>query len=155
MIQGKTIILPLMFNNKKFEALRYGTDKLSSIPPVSFIAERPSCDFDCWWSLQAAHQQRICPWIFIIFSSDPYSLSQLWSPSKVGDIQEDVQRAFTRRIWFRNGKEDYWQRLSKFHPYYSLEKKAREIPDYRVGQKNLVVQKISQFQHLVENRVNS
>ena len=49
--------------------------------------------------------------------------SQLWSPSKVGEIQqlEDIQKAFTRKIQ-TDTKVDYWERLQKYH-LYSLERR--------------------------------
>ena len=55
--------------------------------------------------------------------------SQLWSPSKVGEIQqiEDIQRAFTRKIRFAR-REDYWQRLHTGH-LYSLERRRER---YRI-----------------------
>ena len=49
--------------------------------------------------------------------------SQLWSPSKVGEIQqlEEIQKAFSRK--FRSPtRNDYWERLQKFH-LYSLERR--------------------------------
>ena len=47
----------------------------------------------------------------------------LWSPSKVGEIQqlEDIQKAFTRKIQ-TDTKVDYWERLQKYH-LYSLERR--------------------------------
>ena len=55
--------------------------------------------------------------------------SQLWSPSKVGEIQqlEDIQKAFTRKIR-SNTKADYWERLQKYH-LYSLERRRER---YRI-----------------------
>ena len=48
--------------------------------------------------------------------------SQLWCPSKRGDIQllEDVQKSFTRKI--NKVNEDYWTRLSSLR-LYSLERR--------------------------------
>ena len=55
--------------------------------------------------------------------------SQLWSPSKVGEIQqlEDIQKAFTRKIRSTT-KADYWERLQKYH-LYSLERRRER---YRI-----------------------
>ena len=55
--------------------------------------------------------------------------SQLWSPTKVGEIQqiEQVQKNFTRKIK-SNSQEDYWCRLSR-NNLYSLEKRRER---YRI-----------------------
>ena len=49
--------------------------------------------------------------------------SQLWSPSKVGEIQqiENIQKAFTRKIKSPGSHDDYWQRLK--HRLYSFERR--------------------------------
>ena len=49
--------------------------------------------------------------------------SQLWCPSKVGEIQqlEEIQKAFTRKIRSPT-RNDYWERLQKLH-LYSLERR--------------------------------
>ena len=49
--------------------------------------------------------------------------SQLWCPSKVGEIQqlEEIQKAFTRKI-LSPTRHDYWERLDKFH-LYSLQRR--------------------------------
>ena len=55
--------------------------------------------------------------------------SQLWSPSKVGDIQqiEQIQKSFTRKIRF-DTKKDYWERLKQYH-LYSLQRRRER---YRI-----------------------
>ena len=55
--------------------------------------------------------------------------SQLWSPTKVGEIQqiEQVQKNFTRKIR-SNSQEDYWCRLSR-NNLYSLERRRER---YRI-----------------------
>ena len=55
--------------------------------------------------------------------------SQLWSPTKVGQIQEieDIQKSFTRKIWHVN-RGDYWERLSSFK-LYSLQRRRER---YRI-----------------------
>ena len=55
--------------------------------------------------------------------------SQLWSPIKVGQIQEieDIQKSFTRKIWHVN-RGDYWERLSLFK-LYSLQRRRER---YRI-----------------------
>ena len=92
--------------------------------------------------------RNMCSWILRTFESRSPDLmltvwkslvlpildycSQLWSPSKVGEIQqiEDIQRAFTRKIRSStsNNKEDYWQRLESYH-LYSLERRRER---YRI-----------------------
>ena len=56
--------------------------------------------------------------------------SQLWSPSKVGEIQqiEEIQKSFTRKIRGIHNRDDYWQRLKKHH-LYSLERRRER---YRI-----------------------
>ena len=89
--------------------------------------------------------RNMCSWILRTFESRSPDLmltlwkslvipildycSQLWSPSKVGEIQqiEDLQKAFSRKI--RSSKrEDYWQRLKTYH-LYSLERRRER---YRI-----------------------
>ena len=55
--------------------------------------------------------------------------SQLWSPSKVGEIQqiEEIQQSFTRKIR-GNCRQDYWQRLKHYH-LYSLQRRRER---YRI-----------------------
>ena len=55
--------------------------------------------------------------------------SQLWSPSKVGEIQqiEEIQRAFTRKIKY-DTKRDYWERLQYYH-LFSLQRRRER---YRI-----------------------
>ena len=55
--------------------------------------------------------------------------SQLWSPSKVGEIQqiEEIQRAFTRKIKY-DTKRDYWERLQHYR-LYSLQRRRER---YRI-----------------------
>ena len=89
--------------------------------------------------------RNMCSWILRTFESRSPELmltlwksmvipildycSQLWSPSKIGDIQqiEELQKAFTRKI--RSSKrDDYWQRLQTFH-LYSLQRRRER---YRI-----------------------
>ena len=83
--------------------------------------------------------KNMCSWIFRTFQSRSPELmltlwkalvlpildycSQLWSPSKIGEIQqiENIQKAFTRKIRSSNRK-DYWDRL-KAHGLYSLQRR--------------------------------
>ena len=55
--------------------------------------------------------------------------SQLWSPSKVGEIQqiEEIQQSFTRKIR-GDCKQDYWQRLKQYN-LYSLQRRRER---YRI-----------------------
>ena len=55
--------------------------------------------------------------------------SQLWSPSKVGEIQqiEEIQKNFTRKIR-SNRRDDYWNRLKTYH-LYSLQRRRER---YRI-----------------------
>ena len=55
--------------------------------------------------------------------------SQLWSPSKVGEIQqiEEIQKNFTRKIK-SNRRDDYWNRLKTYH-LYSLQRRRER---YRI-----------------------
>ena len=85
------------------------------------------------------NQQRICvPGFCERFSRGVLMLcsrcgsrwySQLWSPTKVGEIQqiEQVQKNFTRKIR-NNSQEDYWCRLSR-NNLYSLERRRER---YRI-----------------------
>ena len=145
------------FNDKKFEALRYGSDetlKLSTsytAPNGTIITEKPHLrDLGVTMSADGTFSQHIsnmcqtaknmCGWILRTFESRSPELmltlwkslvipivdycSQLWSPSKVGEIQqiENLQKAFTRKIKCPGGRDDYWQRL-KCHRLYSLERR--------------------------------
>ena len=144
------------FNNKKFEALRFGTDstlKLSTsytAPDGSLISEKTHLrDLGVTMSADGTFKQHItntcqsarnmCSWILRTFQSRSPELmltlwkslvipildycSQLWSPSKVGEIQqiEEIQKAFTRKIR-SDSRDDYWERLQKSH-LYSLERR--------------------------------
>ena len=89
--------------------------------------------------------RNMCSWILRTFESRSPDLmltlwkslvipildycSQLWSPSKVGEIQqiEDLQKAFTRKIRAFK-REDYWQRLQTYQ-LYSLERRRER---YRI-----------------------
>jgi ribonuclease P/MRP protein subunit RPP40 len=89
--------------------------------------------------------RNMCAWILRTFQSRSAELmltmwkslvlpildycSQLWSPTKVGQIQEieDIQKSFTRKIWNVN-RGDYWERLSTFK-LYSLQRRRER---YRV-----------------------
>ena len=83
--------------------------------------------------------RNMCSWILRTFESRSPDLmltlwkslvmpildycSQLWSPSKVGDIQqiEQIQKSFTRKIRF-DSRKDYWERLEQCH-LYSLQRR--------------------------------
>ena len=89
--------------------------------------------------------RNMCSWILRTFQSRSEDLmltmwkslvlpivdycSQLWSPSKVGQIQEieDIQRSFTRKIWHIN-RGDYWERLTSLK-LYSLQRRRER---YRI-----------------------
>ena len=89
--------------------------------------------------------RNMCSWILRTFQSRSPELmlttwkslvlpildycSQLWSPTKVGQIQEieDIQKSFTRKICFRN-RGDYWERLNTFK-LYSLQRRRER---YRI-----------------------
>ena len=151
-----------LFNNKKFEALRYGIDEVIKLstsytaPDGSLIAEKDHLrDLGVTMSADGTFKQHInnmcesaknmCSWILRTFKSRSPDLmltlwrslvlpildycSQLWSPSKVGDIQqiEEVQKVFTRKIQSANRK-DYWDRLQTYH-LYSLERRRER---YRI-----------------------
>ena len=153
-----------LFNNKKFEALRYGINEILKLttsytaPDGTLIAEKDQLrDLGVTMSADSTFKQHInniclsaknmCSWILQTLklrSPDPVQIltfwrclvlpildycSQLWSPSKVGEIQqiEEVQRVFTRKIHAANRK-DYWLRL-KTHNLYSLERRRER---YRI-----------------------
>ena len=144
------------FNNKKFEALRYGADTTLQLttsytaPDGSIISEKEHTrDLGVTMSADGTFRQHInntcqsarnmCSWILRTFQSRSPELmltlwkslvipildycSQLWSPSKVGEIQqlEEIQRAFTRKIR-SPAKKDYWERLHKLQ-LYSLQRR--------------------------------
>ena len=87
----------------------------------------------------------LCSWILRTFKSRSTDLmlttwkslvlpildycSQLWCPSKKGDIQllEEVQKSFTRKMRIGDRK-NYWNRLSSLH-LYSLERRRER---YRI-----------------------
>ena len=89
--------------------------------------------------------RNMCSWILRTFESRTPELmltlwkalvmpildycSQLWSPSRVGEIQqiEDIQKSFTRKIRYGT-KDDYWKRLQKYN-LYSLERRRER---YRI-----------------------
>ena len=89
--------------------------------------------------------RNMCSWILRTFQSRSSELmltlwkalvipildycSQLWSPWRIGEIQqiEDIQKAFTRKIR-KDKKEDYWQRLQTHH-LYSLQRRRER---YRI-----------------------
>ena len=90
--------------------------------------------------------RNMCSWILRTFESRSPELmltlwkslvipildycSQLWSPSKVGEIQqiEDLQKAFTRKIRRSSPSQDYWERLQTYR-LYSLERRRER---YRI-----------------------
>ncbi len=144
------------FNNKKFEALRYGLDEILKLttsytaPDGTLISVKEHIrDLGVTMSADATFKEHInkicrsannmCSWILRTFQSRSPELmltlwksmvlpildycSQLWSPSKVGEIQqiENVQKAFTRKIQSSNRK-DYWDRL-KTLGLYSLQRR--------------------------------
>ena len=103
------------------------------------------CSFREHISKICTSARNMCSWILRTFKSRSEDLmlttwkslvlpildycSQLWCPSKRGEIQllEEVQKSFTRKI--RNRKnEDYWARLSSLH-LYSLERRRER---YRI-----------------------
>ena len=89
--------------------------------------------------------KNMCSWILRTFQSRSAELmltlwksmvipildycSQLWSPSKIGEIQqiEEIQKSFTRKIKSSN-RADYWERLKKFD-MYSLQRRRER---YRI-----------------------
>ena len=150
------------FNNKKFEALRQGSDETLKMctnytaPDGSIISEKSHLqDLGVTMSADGTFKQHInnicrtarnmCSWILRTFESRSPELmltlwkalvipildycSQLWSPTRVGEIQqiEEIQKAFTRKIRY-NTKHDYWQRLQKYH-LYSLQRRRER---YRI-----------------------
>ena len=150
------------FNNKKFEALRHGSDETIKVctnysaPDGTIITEKSHLrDLGVTMSSDGTFRQHIsnicqsarnmCSWILRTFQSrDPELMltlwkslvipildycSQLWSPSKVGEIQqiEEIQKSFTRKIRYVT-KEDYWERLQRYH-LYSLQRRRER---YRI-----------------------
>ena len=144
------------FNNKKFEALRQGSDDTLKMctnytaPDGTIITQKSHLrDLGVAMSADGTFSQHInnicqsarnmCSWILRTFESRSPGLmlnlwkslvipildycSQLWSPSKVGEIQqiEEIQKAFTRKIRY-NTKRDYWERLKHYH-LYSLQRR--------------------------------
>ena len=103
------------------------------------------CSFQQHISNICVSARNMCAWILRTFQSRSQELmlttwkslvlpildycSQLWSPSKVGQIQEieDIQRSFTRKIWCKN-RGDYWERLDSFK-LYSLQRRRER---YRI-----------------------
>ena len=86
----------------------------------------------CAWILRTfadrSHDLMLTTWKQLVLPILDYG-SQLWSPSKKGDIQqiEDVQRCFTRKISIR-GRNGYWERLRSLR-LYSLERRRER---YRI-----------------------
>ena len=150
------------FNQKKFEAVRRGTDdalKLTTsytAPDGTIITEKEHLrDLGVTMSAECSFKQHIesmcqsaknmCSWILRTFQSRTPELmltlwksmvlpildycSQLWSPSKVGEIQqiEEIQKNFTRKIK-SNCRDDYWNRLKTYH-LYSLQRRRER---YRI-----------------------
>ena len=150
------------FNNKKFEALRYGTNDTVkcttsyTAPDGTIITEKQHLrDLGVTMSADGTFKQHIhnmcqsaknmCSWILRTFQSRSREVmltlwksmvlpildycSQLWSPSKAGQIQmiEEIQKSFTRKIK-SNSREDYWHRL-KANNLYSLERRRER---YRI-----------------------
>ena len=150
------------FNNKKFEALRYGLDEILklttnySAPDGTLISVKDQTrDLGVTMSADATFKEHIhkmtqsannmCSWILRTFQSRSPELmltlwkslvlpildycSQLWSPSKIGEIQqiENVQKSFTRKI-FSSNRKDYWDRLKAFG-LYSLQRRRER---YRI-----------------------
>ena len=103
------------------------------------------CSFQQHISNICVSARNMCAWILRTFQSRSQELmlttwtslvlpildycSQLWSPSKVGQIQEieDIQRSFTRKIWCKT-RGDYWERLDSFK-LYSLQRRRER---YRI-----------------------
>ena len=165
----------MLYNNKKFEALRYGPDQVLktttsyTAPDGSIIPEKDHVrDLGVQMSADGSFQQHIntmclsarnmCAWILRTFQSRSEELmmtlwkslvlpildycSQLWSPSKTGQIQEieDIQKSFTRKIRSQN-RSNYWERLNSLK-LYSLQRRRER---YRI----LYVWKI--LQNIVPN----
>jgi len=136
------------------EALKISTNYTA--PDGTIITEKPHLrDLGVTMSADGTFQQHIsnvcrsarnmCSWILRTFESRTPELmltlwkslvipivdycSQLWSPSKVGAIQqiEEIQQSFTRKIR-GNYKHDYWQRLQEYH-LYSLQRRRER---YRI-----------------------
>ena len=102
----------------------------------------------CSWILRTFTDRTkdlmLTTWKMLILPILDYS-SQLWCPQSKGDIKmvEDVQKAFTRKI-FLHGGENYWERLRSLR-LYSLERRRER---YRI----LYVWKI--LENLVPNLTN-
>ena len=143
----------MLFNNKKFEVLRYGRDdtlKLTTsytAPDGTIISDKDHIrdlgitmsangSFKQHISLMCQSARNMCSWILRTFQSRSPELmltlwkslvipivdycSQLWSPTKVGEIQEieDIQKSFTRKIKFPS-LGDYWSRMVSPPPHDS------------------------------------
>ena len=86
----------------------------------------------CSWILRTFHSRSadlmLTLWKSLVLPILDYC-SQLWSPTKVGQIQEieDIQKSFTRKIWHVN-RGDYWERLNSFK-LYSLQRRRER---YRI-----------------------
>ena len=165
----------MLYNNKKFENLRYGPDQVLkattsyTAPDGSIIPEKDHVrDLGVQMSADGSFRQHIntmcvsarnmCAWILRTFHSRNEELmltlwkslvlpildycSQLWSPSKTGQIQEieDIQKSFTRKIHSLN-RGNYWERLNSLK-LYSLQRRRER---YRI----LYVWKI--LQNIVPN----
>ena len=165
----------MLYNNKKFEALRYGPDQVLkattsyTAPDGSIIPEKDHVrDLGIQMSSNGTFQHHIdtmclsarnmCAWILRTFQTRNEELmmtlwkslvlpildycSQLWSPSKTGQIQEieDIQKSFTRKIHSAN-RGNYWDRLNSLK-LYSLQRRRER---YRI----LYVWKI--LQNIVPN----
>ena len=165
----------MLYNNKKFEALRYGPDQVLkattsyTAPDGSIIPEKDHVrDLGVQMSADGSFQQHVntmcvsarnmCAWILRTFQSRSEELmmtlwkslvlpildycSQLWSPSKTGQIQEieNIQKSFTRKIRSQNC-HNYWERLNSLK-LYSLQRRRER---YRI----LYVWKI--LQNIVPN----
>ena len=165
----------MLYNNKKFEALRYGPDQVLkettsyTAPDGSIFPEKDHFrDLGVQMSANGTFRHHIdtmclsarnmCAWILRTFQSRNEELmmtlwkslvlpildycSQLWSPSKTGQIQEieDIQKSFTRKIHSMN-RGNYWERLTSLK-LYSLERRRER---YRI----LYVWKI--LQNIVPN----
>ena len=146
----------MLFNNKKFEVLRYGPDDTLKFttsytaPDGSIISDKHHVrdlgvtmsddgSFKEHISVMCQSARNMCSWILRTFQSRSPELmltmwkslvlpildycSQLWSPMKVGEIQEieDIQKSFTRRIHIQD-RGDYWNRL-KTLGLYSLQRR--------------------------------
>ena len=145
----------MVFNNMKFEVLRYNIptplSDTSYVDSNNNIIETKDAvtDLGVVISSNACFSDQICKvstsmrhmssWVLRTFSSRYKDVmltswkslilpihdycSQLWSPSKPGEIQtfELIQWSFLRKISCRNGL-DYWDCLSKYR-LYSLQRR--------------------------------